>query len=156
MASIFTALAQQRANCRFRAIGDGPLLQDFVENTKCLGEKIEIVGRVDDVTPYLRASSLLLLPSTREGFGLVPGEALLSGCPVLLSALPPLKEVYGFLGDELFIAPEEPADRWVQKACALLDDSAMREKIVEHAKSELTERYSVEKMVRAYAELYRA
>ena len=155
VAKIFQELAKLRPKLHFRAIGDGPLLPQFKAATQSLQDKLEILGRVDNALPYMRESSLLLLPSTREGFGLVPGEALLSNCLVLLSSLPPLREVYGFLGDELFLPPEATATQWAHRALELLDNKAAGEKILAKAQGKLQAYYSVEKMVKSYAKLYK-
>ena len=48
-------------------------------------ENFEPVGYVDDVWPELMAADALVLPSRKEGFGLVALQALASGLPVLLS-----------------------------------------------------------------------
>ena len=156
VAEIFRELAIARPDLSFRAIGDGPLLHQFKEATKPLQDKLEILGRLDNALPYLRESSLLLLPSTREGFGLVPGEAILSGCLVLLSSLPPLREVYGFLGDRFFLSPEATAKEWAQRALELLKDKETEEKLLPQAQAKLQKDFSVEQMVKSYAELYKA
>ena len=74
-----------------------------------LGERVELLGFVDDATLrslYSRASALLF-PSLYEGFGLPPLQALAAGLPVVTSDLPVLREV---LGDCAFFAhPGDPA-----------------------------------------------
>ncbi len=155
-ADIFLHLAKERPQTSFLAIGDGPLLPAFKEKTRSLDERIEYVGRVDDPSPYFKVSDLLLLPSNREGFGLVPGEALLASCAVLLSSLPPLREVYGFLGDECFVNSHKPAIEWVSSAQKLLDSPARREEMLKAAEKRLRKIYSKEKMVAAYASLYKS
>jgi glycosyltransferase involved in cell wall biosynthesis len=44
---------------------------------------VEVVGVVDSVATVLRESSLLVLPSRQEGFGIVAAEALACGVPVV-------------------------------------------------------------------------
>lgn len=56
---------------------------------------IEIAGYSESLeTLYLRATALVF-PSTAEGFGLPPLEAMSLGVPALISDIPVLREVYG-------------------------------------------------------------
>ncbi len=49
-----------------------------------LGDRIELIGNVDDVPSFLRSSSGLLHPSTREGFPNAVCEAFAVGLPALI------------------------------------------------------------------------
>jgi glycosyltransferase involved in cell wall biosynthesis len=65
-----------------------------------LGERVVFVGprsRADLVT-LLQAASALVQPSLAEGFGLPVLEAMASGCPVVASDIPTLREVLGGAG----------------------------------------------------------
>lgn len=44
---------------------------------------VQVLGEIESVAGPLRESSLLLLPSRQEGFGIVAAEALASGVPVV-------------------------------------------------------------------------
>ena len=48
-----------------------------------------------DKFSYMKGAAAVLAPSTFEGFGLVPGEALICGTPVVAYDLPVLREIYG-------------------------------------------------------------
>ncbi len=85
------AIARARADLpglRCVILGDGP----DTERTRArvaalgLGQAISMPGRVTGqrVTSELRAASLLLLPSAREGYGLVVVEAVSVGTPAVL------------------------------------------------------------------------
>jgi glycosyltransferase involved in cell wall biosynthesis len=56
-----------------------------------------ILGHVDDaeLVGLYQACTGFVFPSLYEGFGLPPVEAASFGCPMVVSALPPLKEVLG-------------------------------------------------------------
>jgi len=57
---------------------------------------------------HLQHASGLVFCSFKEGFGLPPLEAIGYGCPIILSAIPPLKEIYKDIGR--FVDPYNPFD----------------------------------------------
>jgi len=68
---------------------------------KSLGERLSdrfvFTGRLDDanVRGLLSNATALLFPSLYEGFGIPPLEAMVNGCPVVASDIPPVREVCG-------------------------------------------------------------
>jgi len=74
-----------------------------------ISEEVDFHGEVTDaeLAGLYRKTSLVLLPSTAEGFGLPALEAMALGAPVAASRLPVLDEV---LGDAAFyFDPRDPA-----------------------------------------------
>ena len=78
-------------------IGDGAEMSNLKSLAAKLGLRVDFLGSVkDDVKwEYLNRSKLLVCPTSFEGFGMPPLEALACGCKVLCSDIPILKEVYG-------------------------------------------------------------
>ena len=68
-------------------------------------DRIVQLGRVDDATlrDLYAHARCVAYPSLWEGFGLVAGEALAAGCPVVCSDLPALREVAG--SDAIYCDP---------------------------------------------------
>ena len=66
-----------------------------------------------------RRAALVLLPSSREGFGLPVIEAMACGTPIVCSDLPVLREVGGLAAESC--AADDPA-AWATKIAALLDE----------------------------------
>ena len=66
-------------------VGDGECRQVW-ESQSC-GLDVRFTGMLDEkgVLAWYNLADLLVLPSYREAFGAVVGEALLAGCPVLVS-----------------------------------------------------------------------
>ena len=68
-------------------VGDGPQHHNLIELSKQLGmtNNITFTGFLDekDVVKYMKSSKMMVLPSTREGFGMVVIEALACGLPVI-------------------------------------------------------------------------
>lgn len=68
------------------AVGIGVDVAALVEQHVSRPDTVDIVGEVDDSTPYLRAADAVVLPTdTVEGFGLVTVEAFSEGRPVIAS-----------------------------------------------------------------------
>ena len=70
------------------------------------GQAVGITGPVPDadMPAMFRVADALLMPSLREGFGLVVLEALASGTPVVVSRIPPFTEYLGE-DDGLWVDP---------------------------------------------------
>lgn len=71
-------------------------IQDFV-TTSGLAHSVVMLNGISDAQLqwYYRNCSLLLAPSTLEGFGLPVAEALLAGCRVVCSDIPAFRELGG-------------------------------------------------------------
>jgi glycosyltransferase involved in cell wall biosynthesis len=84
---VVAALAPRHPGLRLRIIGTGwweDELRRYVDTTGA-GDLVELVGRVDadERDRVLAASSAMLLPSVREGWGLAVIEAALQGTPTV-------------------------------------------------------------------------
>lgn len=89
--------------------------------TAGLADRVVTVPAVDDETlaALYRRAALVLLPSSREGFGLPVVEALACGTPVVASHLPVLREVGGRAVE---YCPVGDVAAWTRTARALLDE----------------------------------
>jgi glycosyltransferase involved in cell wall biosynthesis len=100
---IFSAALQARIlapDTRFLVLGiDGPET-GRIKKTICelrLEEQVMLMNGISDqeLLWCYRNCALLLAPSSIEGFGLPIAEALIAGCPVICSDIPPFREVGG-------------------------------------------------------------
>lgn len=81
---------------RLVILGDGPLHDSLAELASTLGvaDRVQFVGYVPDISPWLRQARLLLLSSYYEGFGAVLVEALAAGRPVVSTdCTPAIKDI---------------------------------------------------------------
>ena len=81
------------------------------KNTGLTNDKIvKFIGYVsDEKLKVLYANAkLFVYPSIYEGFGIPPLEAISFNCPILLSNIPVLKEIYGDAGE--YFDPYDPKD----------------------------------------------
>ena len=126
----------QRPEVRLAVAGGGSPGRRTIELLRPLGDRVEMLGPVDDPTKarLLASCDLFVAPNTRgESFGIVLAEAMAAGAPVLASDLPAFADVLdqGRLGD-LFTAgdPVDLADH----ALGLLDDGLRRRRLGERAR----------------------
>jgi glycosyltransferase involved in cell wall biosynthesis len=87
-------------------------------------ENVVFAGRVDDgeLRALLEGALCVAFPSTTEGFGLPPLEAMTVGCPALLAPCGALPEVGGEAA--MFAAPDD-AGQWVDSILRLANDPAL-------------------------------
>lgn len=71
-----------------------------------LSESVIMPGFVDDLVPWYNHADLFVYPSSYEGFGLPPLEAMACGTPVIMSSAGSLSEVAG--NAALLVPPENP------------------------------------------------
>ena len=88
------------AQTRFVVVGNsGPDTQRILNEVRKLGlpERVILLSGISDqeLLWCYKNSSLLLAPSSIEGFGLPIAEALTAGCAVVCSDIPPFREVGG-------------------------------------------------------------
>jgi glycosyltransferase involved in cell wall biosynthesis len=95
-----------------------------------LDKNVNMSGFLDDhqIRRVLDSSSLFVLPSSREGFGLVVTEAMARGVPCVLSSLPSLRENFG--ESALFVTRPEP-EAWANSLVWLLEDEDKRTQMSE-------------------------
>lgn len=114
---------------------------------------VHLLGSVPDaeMPALFRLADGLLMPSLREGFGLVVLEALASGTPVVVSRQPPFTE-YLDEADAHWADPHEPA------TIAAAMQRALGHPLPAHGGSvpEVCRRYSWPASAARHAQLYRA
>jgi glycosyltransferase involved in cell wall biosynthesis len=118
-----------------------------------LGDDVIFTGYVDEGTLlhlYNRAL-VFVYPSLYEGFGLPPLEAMSCGAPVIVSDIPPLREI---TGDAAMVFSPKDHEDLADKMSALLSSEQLRVEQREKGLARVRE-YSWEKVagltVRTYA-----
>jgi glycosyltransferase involved in cell wall biosynthesis len=74
-------------------------------------DNVERTGTVpkSDLPTYLSASHVLVLPSIEEGFGLVQGEAMACGCPVISTSSTGAANLFSDGVEGFIVPPRDPA-----------------------------------------------
>lgn len=149
-------VVKSRSDAKFILIGGGSLRDDLeaLATRLGIGKHIELLDYSPEVDKILASSTIAVLPSIYEPFGMAAAEALAAGKPVIASRIGGLREIVidgvnGFLftpGDH-----RELAD----KILRLLEDRDLRLRMAETAR-ETAKRFKPENIAKQYAEIYRS
>ncbi len=92
-------------------------------------DNVRFAGRVSDAAlrGLIENAMCLAFPSTTEGFGLPPLEAMALGCPTVVAPCGALPEICGEA--TLYIAPDDPA-AWASAIRSLADPGPRREALI--------------------------
>lgn len=125
------SLEENAQGIRAKIVGNGPQAEEVRKeiSIRGLGDVVDLVGEIPDhegVISHLRSAKVLVLPSTREGFGLVLVEAMACGTLVAAYDIPAVRET---IGPELAgnLAPPANAEGLADVVWDLLRDSVLRE-----------------------------
>ena len=136
--------------------GDGPERERLAALARELGvaDAVRMPGRAGDVAEWLARAELLVHPARWEGFGLVLLEAMLAGVPAVASAVSAIPEVVAEGETGVLVPPDDP-DALAQAIGALLTDTSLRSRLGTAARERARRVFSVERMARETAALYR-
>jgi glycosyltransferase involved in cell wall biosynthesis len=142
------------SRCRLVIIGDGPSRADVEGAVAMLPEArwVVIAGRRMDVPALLPAFDVFALPSKTEGLPLVVPEAMAVGLPIVATAVGGLPSVVDDGVTGLLVPVDEAALGRALRT--LYDDPARAKQMGRRAREVALERYSYDRMVDAYLELY--
>ena len=131
--------------------GLSPELRKTAEELNVLNRIVEVERPDNELLEALyNAASLLVYPSTHEGFGWPLIEAQACGCPVVCSDAGPFKEI---VGDSAWRIPVEKEGAFAEAVVKVLHPTARQEwvdKGLENAK-----RFDPRRMVDRYLEVYK-
>jgi len=126
-----------------RLAGQGPLLQslkEWRENLRRPGS-VEICGFVEDVASFYRDCSLLVLPSSSEGFGLAAAEASASGLPVVAADASSLPEIVVH-GETGLLIPVRNPRALTAAITKLLDDPGLAALLGAEGRARIVSRFT--------------
>jgi len=116
--------------------------------------KVRSAGWVTDVRPYLAISDLLVLPSYREGFGMVLVEAGAMGVPVIASDITGCRDVV-LDGVNGLLVPPRDAGALADALGRVLGDDMLRATLAGNVRRTMLERYDQPTVHAALLALYR-
>ena len=137
-------------------VGDGPDRAACEARARELGvrDRVRFAGSQSEVERQMPLADLFLLPSEFESFGLAALEAMACGTPPLAFAAGGLPEV---IRDQVdgFLAPPHDDEALAQAAVDVLADPARLATMSAAARASAIERFSVDRIVPLYEDLYR-
>lgn len=160
------AILERHPRAHFALVGgDDPAFPGYADKLRAqardlgIEQAVTLVGRRSDPVDFMAGCDILAVPSVlddvhgwREGFGLVPVEALQAGTPVVGYASGALPEV---LGAEAVLVNEGDRGALAAEISDLLDDPARRADLAERGRSRVAERYDLDRSIQALREQYR-
>ena len=153
LAAALVTLLRGRPRAAAICAGDGdelPAFQAAVARAGLAG-RCSTPGFRADVWALIRAADVVIAPSLHEGRPNVVLEAMAGGCPLVLSDIAQHRECVPRPA-ALWFSPRAPAEAAAALAQAL-DDRAAAQARAARARAAVRE-HSVERMARAYADLY--
>jgi len=144
-----------RPEVRAVLIGDGPLRKDLEALARSLrvDQHVHFMGESAEVTAWLSAMDLFVLPSLWEGLPNALLEAMGMGLPVIASRVDGVPEVVEHDKTGLLVAPSDPQAVFVAVQ-DLLMDPALRVRLGQAAKALVLAKFKVADMVSAYENTY--
>jgi glycosyltransferase involved in cell wall biosynthesis len=151
--------ARGLAPLKLRMIGGGPLAASIQAQALSLGlaEELDWVGELKshaDVIAHIKATRVLVLPSTREGFGLVLAEAMACGCAFAAYGIPPVTETAGPELADCLAAPSN-LDQLASVVALLVDDNDFRAERLAAGKTRVREKFGAETFARSMVGVYK-
>lgn len=124
---------QQLPDVRFIIGGDGPLRGELEELARSLGisDSVQFIGFLpdaEDVMKFMSSLDVFVLPTRREGLGLVFLEAMSLQCPVVGSRISPVTEVVKD-GETGILATVDRPEAFAEAIETLLKNPELRKKM---------------------------
>jgi len=157
MIRAFAHVAQERSDARLLIVGDGPLRSEMEELAQGSGlrDQVSFLGIRRDVPELMNAADGYVISSAWEGMANVLLEASASALPIVATDVGGNREVVldgetGFL-----VPPKDPQAlaRAMLRMMSLSEDE--RRRMGEAGRRYIEERYSLDRVVEMWEELYR-
>ena len=149
------ARVNERVPARLVMVGDGPDRAEAEDEMRKQGleERVQFLGKIDNVAPLLASADLFLLPSHSESFGLSALEALASGVPVIGTNAGGMPEVVRN-GETGVLCEVGDVDGMGRAAVELLTDKKKWQAMSDFGARDARERFSLDAVVTQYEHLY--
>ena len=148
-------LAPRYPQLRFQIAGDGPRMAELRGLAATLGvaDRVSFLGHREDVPALLAGADAFVLPSRSEAFPNGAIEAMAAGLPVIASATGGLLDLIDNGRTGILVPPDDPS-ALAHAIAGLVTSPAHASVLGAAARDEVTRRYSFDRMVRAFEDLY--
>ena len=121
--------------------------------THRIENRVHFLGLRQDVADILNSLDVFVLSSLHESFGIAAAEAMLCGVPVVLSDIPPLREISGD-GEFAKIFETQNARMLTEKLLRLLQNPEQRRAFGDKGKQHAAENFSIAAHLQNLKKLY--
>lgn len=151
----FSRLCNKYPNIRLMVTGDGPLRESLeqVAGEIICPTRFRFLGRRSDVPEIMAAMDIFTLPSHSEGMSNTILEAMSSGLPVIATAIGgnPELVVHGETGQ---LIPVDNTHALTDAIAFLVENPAIRNRMGLAGRQRVEDRFSLQRMVANYQDLY--
>jgi glycosyltransferase involved in cell wall biosynthesis len=149
------ALVRDCPLLRVQLVGDGPRRAELERMVRelGLGEHVEFLGHREDVPRLLESADVFVLPSRSEAFPNGAIEAMAAGLPVVASATGGLLDLIDH-GRTGLLVPVGEADAVAAALRTLMSSPARAAELGVAAREDVRQRFSFERMVGAFEDVY--
>jgi L-malate glycosyltransferase len=150
-------LAADFPDVRYQIVGNGPRREalESLVRARGLDRTVEFLGHREDVPQLLAAADVFVLPSRSEAFPNGAIEAMAAELPVVASSVGGLLDLIEPDRTGLLVAPDD-ADALAAALRRIFSDRALAAGLGGSARAHVHQRYSFERMVASFEELYLA
>jgi len=141
-------------NIKAGICGDGPLRSQLASQIVALGlsNHVKLLGMRSDISLFLTAADIFILPSRWEGLSRALLEAMASGLPPVATRVDGAQEVITNGIHGLLVHPDNP-DELANSIIQLLENTDLRKRIGKAAQAHILQNYNTDGMCRNYYEL---
>lgn len=152
---LIEALTYLPENIKVIFVGIEPGILDDLVREKGIKNEIIYAGIVDKKTVmnYYRLFDVMVLPSVTEGFGLVLVEAMGAGTPVIGTRAAGIIDVLDEQKNGLWYENENSKEL-ADKIRQVLEDSGLRNRLIENGRKAATGRFSIDQTVVNYEQFF--
>ncbi len=150
-------LLREYPDLEFQFVGEGPRrgeLEQLARDRDLLSH-VTFLGHREDIPALLEAADVFVLPSRSEAFPNAAIEAMAAGLPVVASAVGGLLDLIDDGRTGLLVPARDPG-ALLASLRSLIEAPARARAIGRAARAEVQQRYSFDRMVSAFEDLYRS
>ena len=142
-------------NFCFAGVGvttDNPAIDEMIHENNIDKRRLHLLGQRNDINAVMSATDILALPSYGEAFPNVVGEAMACETPCVVTDVGDCAEIVGKTGR---VVPVGDMSKFADEVIGMLSKSKMqRQAIGRAARLRVRARYDIDKVAKAYRDLY--
>ena len=156
--SSFEKVIKKIPNAKLVVIGDGPMSEEWKKIAYNIGLEDKIVFTAfvptDKKMDFFSKCSALVLPSITEGLPTVVLESFAMSTPVILSDIPPHRDIVKD-GVDGFLVASNDIEKWSEKIIYLLSNKDACRKMGLNGRSKVEKDFSSQSVINKFESLYK-